>query len=135
MSNAYICISDKAKESNHLQMCDAIRNLYLIDSVTHIRYKMYKWLLELAQRLKGSKETIAAVVDLMQLPESDKYEIAAFEYFLNNRQFLFFVNDELWAAIGGCYCKHYAEKWKPVGLFINCNSFEFHSYSPHDAHN
>lgn len=104
-------------EEKHMLICDAVHQLYS-ESASHFSYRMYKWLLEFADRLVGRKDTIAAVVDLMQLPESDKIERLSFEYFLENREYLFFRNDELWAIVGSCHCRNYAYNLKPVRLLI-----------------
>lgn len=66
-------------------------------------------------RIGESPENVAAVVDLMHLPGKDKGEsVAVFNYFLANREFLFFTSDELWTVIGECYCDRYAKILKPV---------------------
>lgn len=86
------------------------------DPETHIRYRLFSSLLAFVHRIGESPENVAAVIDLMHLSGKDKSETVAINYFLANREFLFFASDELWTAIGDCYCGRYATLLKPVGF-------------------
>lgn len=107
---------NKIGDDKHLLICKEIHQLYA-EPESRATYKIYKWLLEFTQRINGNKENkenVAAVVDLMKLPEDDKFEKVSFEYFLKNQEFLFFHNDALWTVIGSCHCFNYANRIKSV---------------------
>lgn len=103
-------------KDRHLLICNEIHQLYKDDPKAHIQYRMFKWFVQLAAKLSDCKETVAAVVDLMQLPV--RIENDVFKYLLDNRSFLFFKNDDLWTVLGGCHCLNYADKLQPVGSVI-----------------
>lgn len=114
-------------EERHMLICEEVHQLY---SESPDQYKMYKWLLEFAAKLGGANKHVASVVDLLRMPNNGQFEKFAFEYFLENREYLFFHSDAFWGIIGHCHCRHYAYNLKPVRLFsFNLVALIYYNFS------
>lgn len=119
-------------DNKHLLICREVQRIYLDDPETHVRYRLFRSLLEFVDRIGKSEESIAAVIDLMHLPGRDNSESDAINYLLENRQFLFFASAELWTAIGNCYCDSYTNTLRPVGLRIKLYTAGLYTWSDRD---